>query len=246
MMLVENSPDEDNDKTITMSLQQPLYLVSFPRSGHTLITKIVEEIFIQHNLPYTYCESYINTDERDLVCGPNSNPNVLKSHDFDLTLNVDSNSKYVVLYRSELRYQLEAVFRWLCTKHRGCPKSMRSFMDNWSSYYVLFKNKWLDRSYFDGRRVAALEYYQFLAEPNFAIEKFLEHLEYKYDDGSEFIWDGDIIAAVVKSFDVRLQQNEEEVSKRVAENGRRYEVEGGTRLLDNDNQTPLWEGFFEL
>ena len=112
--------------------QPPLFLVSFPRSGHTLVTKILEKVFDAHGVPFQYCENYINSAQRDAICG--SHPNVIKSHDFDLTLQPAATSKYVVLYRNELKLQLEAVFRWLCSK-KGCPKSMRTFMDNW---YVTF------------------------------------------------------------------------------------------------------------
>jgi len=117
-------------------------------------------------------------------------------------------------------------------------------MDNWHIYYSLFKNKWLDKSYFDGRRVAALEYYAFLSKPTDSFLNLLEHLDYKTSANKPYSWNAEVVARVVKDFDVRLQQDEAQVLERVAENARRYEEEGGTRLLENIETVPLWEGFY--
>lgn len=119
-------------------------------------------------------------------------------------------------------------------------------MDNWSTYYFLFKNKWLDKTYYDGRRVAALEYYTFLRDPLSSVRSILEHLDYTYEDTREpFEWDPAVIREVVESFQVKLQQNEAEIYNSLMKNARLYEEEGGTRLLNDNVGTPLWEGFYE-
>jgi len=245
IMEVENvSPAVTRQRTVN---QPNVNIVSFPRSGHTLITKILRATFERHEgVDFNYCESYINNEENVSNCGSVVPPNIKKSHDFDLTVRVEPDEKYVVLFRKELQYQLEAVFRWLCTKQAGCPKSMRSFMDNWSTYYFLFKNKWLDKTYYDGRRVAALEYYTFLRDPLSSVRSILEHLDYTYEDTREpFEWDPAVIREVVESFQVKLQQNEAEIYNSLMKNARLYEEEGGTRLLNDNVGTPLWEGFYE-
>ena len=144
MMRVENVDNTGTESTTIAKrarshkdlIRPILHIVSFPRSGHTLLTNLLNEIFSRHQLPFVYCENYINNDDQE-IC--NDRPNVIKSHDFDLTKIIENDAKYVVLYRGELKFQLEAVFRWLCTKKLGCPTSMRDFMDNWSTYYFLFK-----------------------------------------------------------------------------------------------------------
>ena len=78
-----------------------------------------------------------------------------------------------------------------------------------------------------------------------AISNLLQHLDYSYGD-EQFEWDAQIIADVVDKFDVRQQQNEFDVYELIMNNARRYEEEGGKRLLEDDGKTQLWEGFYEI
>ena len=82
------------------------------------------------------------------------------------------------------------------------------------------------------------------SQPTYATLKILEHLDYKSSANEPFAWNAEVVARVVKDFDVRLQQDEAQVLERVAENARRYEEEGGTRLLESEERIPLWEGFY--
>lgn len=68
--------------------------VTFPRSGHTWLSRILKYYF---NNALNYCEMYEN---QDLMIDVNQNTNLQKNHDFDLSTEIKSDRKYLIQIRN--------------------------------------------------------------------------------------------------------------------------------------------------
>lgn len=83
------------------------YIISYPRSGQHLIEKFLNFYCQQKNIPYSYCEFYSCC--RNIPC--KKGKIFQKNHDLSLDINIEENSKYLVLYRSNFLEQMEAEYR---------------------------------------------------------------------------------------------------------------------------------------
>lgn len=93
-----------------------MFIVSYPRSGHHMLEKLLYEIFTELGLEYSYCEYYF-------CCGtiPCKKKRIFqKIHNEGYLDGLDKeNSKMIILYRENMIYQLEALFRYSAAGHYG-------------------------------------------------------------------------------------------------------------------------------
>lgn len=134
---------------------QPIVVVSFPRSGQHLLESCINQCCSIAGLQCTYCEFYNCCRQTPCAC----NCTVSKNHDFALDLKKLPTHKYVVLYRSDVVEQLEALYRYRTAvttgewNHQIFQPSGRSdvvqcaaFCKSQLAYYNGFVNKWVNRN----------------------------------------------------------------------------------------------------
>lgn len=145
-------------------------LVSFPRSGQHLVEKILKFCYKEHNVEFTYCEFYNCCNS--LPC--EKGKEISKNHDFNLDLEMNSDIKYVCLYREDIILQLEAYYRF-CTgrdKLKYKYKDLLDFIKNNTNYYNDFKNKWTNNK---SKNIIKVEYYELLKNPEKMSKKIFKH-----------------------------------------------------------------------
>lgn len=119
-------------------------IVSFPRSGHHMMVKLLRSIFEASGQHWNYCERYQPNNK----CGDEHN--IRKSHDFELTQTVTPGQTYVVMVRRDRFRQLESYYRFNCKEEAKqpypahCDVPVREFFDTTRIYYQLFRNKWYE------------------------------------------------------------------------------------------------------
>ena len=145
-------------------------LVSFPRSGQHLVEKILKFICKEHNVEFTYCEFY--TCCNSIPC--EKGKEFSKNHDFNLELEINSDIKYVSLYREDIILQLEAYYRfWIGrNKIKYKYKDLLDFIKNNITYYNDFKNKWINNK---NKNILKVEYYEILDNPEKISKKIFKH-----------------------------------------------------------------------
>lgn len=121
-------------------------IVSFPRSGSTMTYLLLQEIYEQKNMEFSFCEFY--TCCKSIPC--KFNKIYQKNHDFKLNLEIKENEKYLILYRKDVIEQLEAWFRYTNRKnnfdynnHEYYIKLLK-FIKKKINYYKKFINKYVD------------------------------------------------------------------------------------------------------
>lgn len=146
-------------------------LVSFPRSGQHLVEKILKFICKEHNVEFTYCEFYGCCNSIPCIKGKE----ISKNHDFNLDLEINSNIKYVSLYREDIVIQLEAYYRfWIGqNKLKYKYKDLLEFIKNKVTYYNDFKNKWINNK---NKNILKVEYYEIINNPEKVSKKIFKHL----------------------------------------------------------------------
>jgi hypothetical protein len=158
-----------------------IIFASFPRSGHHIITSIIQDYAKECQLEFSYCEFYnhsnTTTPPHQCTIFPNcKDALLLKTHDFALNSNcnvqewkkkieITPDNRYIVLYRRECARQLEA---WYRHSKQNSNKDWQSYSDfdefvkTNIEYYKAFKEKWIVKTY---NNVTALTYEDFIKEP---------------------------------------------------------------------------------
>jgi hypothetical protein len=140
-------------------------LISFPRSGQHLTERFLKFYCNNKKIKFSYCEFYNHC--KKFPC--ESNRLFQKNHDFDLSLPIDPESKYVVLYRSNMTEQLEAWFRYYLRESWGLIHENKEidykniekrnylikFINSKTDYYINFVKKWV---YNNNKNIYKLEY----------------------------------------------------------------------------------------
>ena len=87
--------------------------ITFPRSGHHLIERCIESLFLEE---FHYCDYYRHC--RQIPC---SDPKTTfqKNHDFKLSLSQDKRFHYLVQYRNPL----QAIASWYIAEHKHRHKN---------------------------------------------------------------------------------------------------------------------------
>jgi len=160
-----------------------LTLISFPRSGQHLVTRLLRFYCENQGIEFSYCGFYSHCNQTPCASGWLFQ----KNHDLDLKLPIKPTDKYLVLYRSNMIAQLDAWFRfdvelnWGLKHNPGIANydypekkaALIAFMEkDWrdgktrDQYYLGFIKKWVMCA---NENVFKLEYDSWLAKP----EKFL-------------------------------------------------------------------------
>lgn len=113
--------------------------VTFPRSGHGLLQKLLHRYFEEGEL--VYCESYADP-ERMLDHDPRTN--FQKNHDLELGTPIKDDRQYLV----QIRYPIESIVSWyqLACEREGLPDSPGSwtnFAVQKASFWMGFYRKWV-------------------------------------------------------------------------------------------------------
>ena len=126
---------------------QTVTIVSFPRSGQHMNTRMLEHFHKKNNIPYTYCDFYNCCKQ----LGCKYNATYQKNHDFNLDLPIDLNKKYIFLYRKDKIEQIEAYYRYANKNSQISPYISSPDIDlNKNEDYNNFINFYKTRSdYYD-------------------------------------------------------------------------------------------------
>ena len=144
----------------------PVYIVSFPRSGHHALIGFLNKV---SNFASNYCEYYSctlhngeaipcpyagkNTRLKRLKCG--AGRRFLKNHDFNLSLPITPQSKYIVQYRHPFLSAL-SWYEMETAKNKDLPP-WEIFFDQKLRLWQSFIEKWVVR-YGDNRNVILVPY----------------------------------------------------------------------------------------
>ena len=170
-------------------------IISFPRSGQHMTERMLGEFHKVENIPYSYCEFYTNFPRLGW-CGCKSTPcknnsKFQKNHDFDLSLEIKSNQKYLFLYRMDKIEQLEAWWRHHKKKNKKRRKSqgysgMVKFCRRHSSYYDNLVKKYVGNK---SSNVLCVDYNYFLNNPPDTFHKIINFfgLGYSLDHIDKFV-----------------------------------------------------------
>lgn len=163
----------DKSKLIptTTTVNHSINIISFPRSGQHLLQSILNYIFINNNLEYSFCEYYsccnsVPCKFKRIIC---------KNHDINLDYKILPSEKYVVLYRNDMILQLEAYYRHRIKENKLEYKyhDLIKFIKEKSKYYSNFKDKWIDKNY---DNVLKIEYYDLVTNTVDCIKKIMAHI----------------------------------------------------------------------
>lgn len=170
---------------------------SIPRSGHHVVTSILQDYAKECQLDFSYCEFYCHSNTTHPPHQCTNYPVcdtalVKKTHDFELNphcnipewkekVEITDERKYLVLYRKEDARQFEAWYR----------HSKQNNNEDWSDYndfeefvkinihyYKAFKTKWIETSH---PNVSSFTYEDFIQRPVTILKQMLaiiypEHL----------------------------------------------------------------------
>ncbi len=160
-------------------------IISFPRSGQHMTERMLKEFYKAENIPYSYCEFYKHACAcRTTPCKNNSI--FQKNHDFDLSLEIKSNEKYLFLYRMDKLEQLEAYWRFEKNLPAGSGKEILGFCRDSSSYYDNLVSKYVDNK---SSNILCVDYNFFLNNTPETFHKIINFfgLEYSLDHIDKFI-----------------------------------------------------------
>lgn len=112
-------------------------IISFPRSGHSLVAMILSNYFGQE---FKYCERYVNPE---LVIEKNSETNIQKEHDFELNTIYEPSLNYIIQIRNPL-YAIPSWYSLIKKERRDIDWSIFSVhsLEFWNN----FLNKWIPTS----------------------------------------------------------------------------------------------------
>lgn len=113
--------------------------VSFPRSGHHLLERLLHSYFGDER--WRYCESYEDSG-RTLDNDPETN--FEKTHDLDLATEARDDRHYLV----QIRYPIESLvswYRWSCDRQgaEDSPGAWVNFAIQRSAFWMMFYRKWV-------------------------------------------------------------------------------------------------------
>lgn len=161
------------------------YLISYPRSGHHMLEKMLARIFTLNGHAYSYCEFYNCC--RTTPC--KHGYLFQKNHDSNLQFS-QSLGNYIILYRSDSIRQLDAIYRYKTSVRYGRYKQIITPNAEWWTsadyidgvihmilekrlHHADFLKKWVGSNAND---ILAIEYYDFLKKPRSHLHHILNHL----------------------------------------------------------------------
>lgn len=156
----------------------PRNIISFPRSGQHMNERILKEFHKVNNIPYKYCEFYSCCNI--VPCKYNSV--YQKNHDFDLSLKIQQNQKYLFLYRKNKLEQLEAYYIYSRKNKQDYKESneylnLLKFCRKNSSYYDSLVTKFVNN---DNENILCIDYDDYLNYPSKTFHKIINFFGFKY------------------------------------------------------------------
>jgi hypothetical protein len=146
-------------------------VISFPRSGQHLLQSILEYVYNEHNIKYSFCNFY-NCCKRT----PCKNGALFqKNHDFNNKIQI-TNNKHIILYRKDIILQLESYYRYHISVYNK-PYNFNNlikFIKNKSGYYNNFVKKWTTKT--DNPNILVIEYYELINNPVFYTYKIFNFI----------------------------------------------------------------------
>jgi hypothetical protein len=108
------------------------FLISFPRSGQHLTECILRYLCESHGIKYSYCEYYKCCNSTPCKKGSIFQ----KNHDFGIEngkelVEIDNESKYLVLFRKDSILQLESYYRYILSNSNS---NSEKYISEVSSY----------------------------------------------------------------------------------------------------------------
>jgi hypothetical protein len=148
-----------------------IYTISFPRSGQQLLQSILEYVFKNHDIEYSFCEYYNCCKSIPCRCGSI----ICKNHDFQNNYEILPDNKYIVLYREDKILQLESYYRNNVKRNNKeyDYDDLITFTKQNSLYYDNFKNKWVNNS---NNNILKIEYYNLVNNTVECIKQIMFHL----------------------------------------------------------------------
>jgi len=136
--------------------QTRFMMVSIPRSGHHLLERFLRYYYEKNNLEYSYCEFYKHCNRIPCI----NNSIFQKNHDWDLSLPITKEYKYIVMYRGNIIEQLESFYRHnYKINSKENINNFFSFFKDKNEYYIKFLNKWLIN---ENKNIIKIEYNEFV------------------------------------------------------------------------------------
>uniref|UniRef100_A0A6C0HZS2 Sulfotransferase domain-containing protein n=1 Tax=viral metagenome TaxID=1070528 RepID=A0A6C0HZS2_9ZZZZ len=147
-------------------------VVSFPRSGQSIVQNLLSLICHYYNINHSYCEYYscCNTIPCSKGCL------FQKVHDFKKDIEIDMTKKYIVLYRKDPILQMEAFYRFekiLKKNQQYNYDDLKKFIKQTYPYYNYFINKWVNN---DNENILKIEFYDLINTPFDNLKKIFSHL----------------------------------------------------------------------
>ena len=172
------------------------FLISFPRSGQHLVERLLKDAYKYYDLDFSYCEFYNCCRQ-----APCSNGSLFtKNHDFEVSLPIKDEYRYLVLYRRDELRQIEAWFRMefyppSAPTYRDCPspdytrpqmfRRFVNFVQLKRTYFENFRRKWVEKN--NRSNCLLVEYYDLVAQPCVFLSKVLEFFNPNRDFDKEEI-----------------------------------------------------------
>lgn len=168
-------------------MQNRINNVSFPRSGNTLLVKMLTELIPN----FKFCEFHWCCENQP--CSKDENA-WQKDHDFHLKRSKTKDEKYVIQYRTmiesvishyNLRYEQQDIFRHLFQKlnlqHEfdNTVDCWKKFAESDATYWKKFMNKWVINK---PDNVLLVDYSDFIEKPEQTFFNILNFAEFKYSE----------------------------------------------------------------
>lgn len=121
---------------------EKIIFLSFPRSGHHLLTDMITEIYNKEtDTKDNYCEFYKCCNVFPCRYGKV----FCKNHDFLIKIQVKPEYFYIVQYRIDAYEQMLSYYNFKI-KYEDYKKSMKEFVETIRGYYRSWIKKWIDDS----------------------------------------------------------------------------------------------------
>lgn len=173
--------DSKTSKNILNPKYKKVIFVSFPRSGHHLLTDMIIDIHDSvTQTSHNYCEYYNCCNVSPCAYGKI----FCKNHDFDLKLQTNDEYFYVIQYRLSSYEQLQAYYNY-SVKHAGYKGTIEKFIENQKKYYWGWMAKWVTDT-MNYKNFYFLNYESLVENPKKHIKNLCKHLFNKKID-SELI-----------------------------------------------------------
>ncbi|MCU0790063.1 MAG: glycosyltransferase [Nitratireductor sp.] len=178
--------------------------VSWPRSGHHLLTDLLSAYFGDR---FAYCEFYSAENCcRSVPCRA-GNINLSKNHDYNGSVPVLSNSNYLVQYRRFAPALVSNYELHVRNTNKDDPEAFRSFAEAQKKRYLHFMARWAETTA-PGATFLSISYEQLTSAP----EQILRLAIGQFDPGADI--DEAKLASVIARADRRTIETRREVISR--------------------------------